>query len=380
MSGSSPSEVLSRSGWCRSVGGVNPYLAIFSRSGASQAEIERALAERKILELPSARGCTYVLPESDFQIGLAVGKGSREPEMNVARKLGVTDEEIERLGQAILRALESGDKDPATLKLSVGEAARSLGEEGKKKGLSTTLPLALGQLQAKGLILRQPINGRLDSQRYAYTLWHGGPSEVPCLAVEDAQTAVAERFFRWIGPATIAEFATLLAISGKAAKGVLAKLPLVPVEPDSEYLIYESELDSFHAFVCPEEPSIRLVGSMDNLFHLSRNVLLNLDDCDLVQCQAGEKGLIPLGQVQELSNNAIVDRGRIVGLWEFDPDRGEIVWHSFVSPFREMRDQIAKTEAFIRDQLGDARTFSLDSPQSRRPKIEALRSPDACCV
>ncbi|MFI6849022.1 hypothetical protein OG535_21450 [Kitasatospora sp. NBC_00085] len=35
---------------------------------------------------------------------------------------------------------------------------------------------------------------------------------------------------------------------------------------------------------------------------------------------------------------------------------------------------VARTEAFVRDQLGDARGFSLDSPTSRAPKIAALRA------
>jgi len=30
-------------------------------------------------------------------------------------------------------------------------------------------------------------------------------------------------------------------------------------------------------------------------------------------------------------------------------------------------------EAYVRDQLGDARSFSLDSSASRRPRIEAIR-------
>jgi hypothetical protein len=30
-------------------------------------------------------------------------------------------------------------------------------------------------------------------------------------------------------------------------------------------------------------------------------------------------------------------------------------------------------EEFVRSQLGDARSFSLDSPKSRAPRVEALR-------
>jgi hypothetical protein len=39
--------------------------------------------------------------------------------------------------------------------ISSGKASRSLGEESKKRGLSTTLPLALGRLQARGDIRRR---------------------------------------------------------------------------------------------------------------------------------------------------------------------------------------------------------------------------------
>jgi hypothetical protein len=34
---------------------------------------------------------------------------------------------------------------------------------------------------------------------------------------------------------------------------------------------------------------------------------------------------------------------------------------------------VARTGAYVRDQLGDARSFSLDSPKSRAPRIAALR-------
>jgi hypothetical protein len=38
-----------------------------------------------------------------------------------------------------------------------------------------------------------------------------------------------------------------------------------------------------------------------------------------------------------------------------------------------VEEAIATTEAFVRDQLGDARQFSLDSPESRKERLAALR-------
>jgi len=60
-------------------------------------------------------------------------------------------------------------------------------------------------------------------------------------------------------------------------------------------------------------------------------------------------------------------------LWEYDPVSASIVWQSFVKVDSAMEKAIAATEAYVRDQVGDARSFSLDSPKSRVPRIEALR-------
>ena len=88
---------------------------------------------------------------------------------------------------------------------------------------------------------------------------------------------------------------------------------------------------------------------------------------------ATDKGCSSGGTLTELPNNAILDRGRIVGIWEYDPTTASIVWASFVKPDSALKQAVSKTETFIRDQLGDARSFSLDSPKSRVPRIEALR-------
>src|ERR1041385_623824 len=102
-------ETLARAGWQRSVGGVSPYLAIRARSGESRAEVDSLAADLQLFELPSARGCTYVLPADHFTLGLAIGRpfGSAT-EVATARKLGVEDSEIEILKGAVIDALAGG--------------------------------------------------------------------------------------------------------------------------------------------------------------------------------------------------------------------------------------------------------------------------------
>ena len=86
-----------------------------------------------------------------------------------------------------------------------------------------------------------------------------------------------------------------------------------------------------------------------------------------------ERGARELGSLSDLNSNAIVDRGAIIGLWEYDPEQGAIAWFTFEPADRKLRETVVRTEAFIREQLGDARSFSLDSPRSRAPRIAAIR-------
>src|SRR3954471_7714948 len=84
LAGKSPAEILERSGWARSVGGVSPYLTLFSRARISREATDKAIAQTQIHELPSARGCTHVLPAADFALGLKVGEAFGNSEMKTA--------------------------------------------------------------------------------------------------------------------------------------------------------------------------------------------------------------------------------------------------------------------------------------------------------
>ncbi|GAA1349884.1 hypothetical protein [Streptomyces beijiangensis] len=82
----------------------------------------------------------------------------------------------------------------------------------------------------------------------------------------------------------------------------------------------------------------------------------------------------PMNGLSDSPAHMIVDRGRLVGLWEYDVEAAEIVWQSYVTPDAALREAVAATEAFVRDELGDARSFSLDSPRSRAPRVAELRA------
>src|ERR1700722_12531996 len=309
LEGKSSAEVFERAGWARSVGGVSPSLTLFSRAGITREQADADAAKLKIYELPSARGCTYVLHASDFALGLAAGRGF-DGEMKTAAKLGVSEKEIDKLCNAVVTALEKGPLDPDGLRDATGKAVRNLGAEGKKKGLTTTLPVALGKLQASGDIRRVPSNGRFDQQRYQYALWHPNPLRGFKLSPEEVHTELARAYFSWIGPASVADFQVFSGLGVKAAQAALQSLKLEPIEigPVDQRFFLPDNRAKFDAFKPPKEPRYSLLGGIDSLLIL-RSELATLEPQE-------RKSEILAAALAGRPSHAIVDRGRLVGLWE----------------------------------------------------------------
>jgi hypothetical protein len=366
LMGKTACEVLIRTGWSRSVGGSSPYLTMFARAGLSRAAVDAEMANLAIHELPSARGCTYIVPAEDYALALKVGQNfSAKTELATARKLGVTDAEVARLRAAVLKALEPEPLDPDALRAKVGNAARNLGPEGVKKGLTTTLPLALGLLQSEGAIRRLPMNGRIDQQRYKYALWKPNPLAKWKPDRDASFTELARRYYQWIGAAAVSEFQWFSGLGVKAAKAATDALKLEPVQGD--LMALPEDRAAFEKFQIPKKPYYVLTGILDNISHLRRAT------ASLIVPEDTDRDLVRDGGLSDFPHHAILDRGRLVGLWHFDPETGTIAWNSFVKKDRALEEAVARTEAFVREDLGDARTFSLDSPKSRIPALAALR-------
>lgn len=248
---------------------------------------------------------------------------------------------------------------------AVGDAVRGLGEAGRKRGLSTTLPLALGLLQSRGRIRRVPSNGRLDQQRYGYVGW-----DQP---VKGSAAELAERYFSWAAPASVKHFRWFSGFTAATAKAALGPLELTAL-PGTDLLMPVELAEEFARFRPPAEPRYALLAGIDGIHLLHRDLPRLIDPADAQRpVPAAREGRV-FGTEADPQTHIVVDRGRIVGFWEYDTERQEIVHQLFV-PFDDaLREAVRRTEEFVRDQLGDARGFSLDSPKSRAPKIAAMRA------
>ena len=120
-------------------------------------------------------------------------------------------------------------------------------------------------------------------------------------------------------------------------------------------------------------PRYRFVSNLDGLLLFRREIAPLLDGNDGARPMWTEKGLQAGGALMDLSNQAIVDRGRIVGLWDWDGVNGRLVWTSFAPADAALKVEAERMAAWIEVELGDVRSFSLDSPESRGPRLAALR-------
>jgi hypothetical protein len=374
LSGRTSEEVLDHAGWARTVGGANPYLTLFARAGIRRQQVDRDVAELRIHELPTARGCTYVLGRKDFAWGLQVGRDAAVAPFKVLARLGVERGEITLLEEQVLHTLmESSDPmDPKQLKDELGESVRSLGEEGKKKGAATTLPTALGLLQADGRIRRVPVNGRLDQQRYAYTSWTLRPSTID----DDAARArLLERYLRWTGGATFKQgqwFTGFTVAQSKASLAAVGATEVTRAAGEPLWMLPD-DVERLSAFKAPQEEQIQLLAGTDSL------VLLRRNSGDMLADEDRDKKVLDttLALQADLPDHPILDRGRIVGLWQYDPGKERIAAWTFAKPTAAVKGRIAEVEGWIREDLGDFRSFSLDSPASRQKRIDALDEANA---
>ncbi len=366
-------------GWIRSLGGVDPYLALLARDPKlHRADVDGLLSAGRLWVVPGVRGCIWLVPESDRALALRVSEAqARRRLARDIEKLEVPTRELDVLAQQVVAALADGPKTPKMLRSALPEGAvRSLGAAGKKIGHSTTLPTALRHLEWAGKLRRLHRGGRLDTNRYEWSLSEqdlvAGASSDPAAQA----LALAHRYFAWAGPATLGEFVAWSQLGKRIAKAAVAEAGLVEVAIEG---VVELAYATGETLDAPVDEAVYLLPTQDNLLALRDG------PARLVEGRHHERGVIgmggrvvPLGAASWLLQRPIVHLGTIIGLWEYDPETGGIVHATFeplAGALAERLDARAKMVGrFMREELeGNAKAVAIDNERSIRKRIDALR-------
>lgn len=383
-------DIIERTGWVRTLGGVDVYLAVRARyPGLRRAELDAAVARGALRVLPAARGCIYLVPERDRALALGFAASMARPRTERdLDKAGVTWEEVEDLAAAVRAALKAGPMTTSEVRKALpGGSVRSLGAAGKKVGMSSPLPVALRELELDGHIERTLEGGRLDSERYVWRLvpGGGGARRAGDTAGDAAERlrAVAARFFEMAGPASIKELAAWSGATQRDAKAAVERLPVVPVAiagRDPAWVL-ERDVDALSEVRLPEPARFGFLPFEDNLVTVHGGPAAHVDPAHHgrpVPAWGGTRRPQTLGEANHVGHRSLLLGDRIAGFWEYDPRAGEVVCRAFDPVPRglgkALKEQAAGVAGFLRDDVGHGRSFSLDTDDALHTRAQDLRA------
>ncbi|HEX2687914.1 MAG TPA: crosslink repair DNA glycosylase YcaQ family protein [Kofleriaceae bacterium] len=371
--------LLGESGWLRTLGGTDVYIAARARRpGMKRAELDAAVTAGELRVHPAVRGCIYLVPSSAVPDLLALNALAwrTQTEKDLA-KIGKTIAVVERLAPAVLATLSEPMTPDAIRKAFRGDIP-SFGDAGKKVGLSSPLPLALRLLEFAGQIERSLEGGKLDSDRY---LWRKTAGKLGTAAEDHDQRVanVVDAFLGSAGPATLAQLSAWSGRAQRELKTAIGKLDAacVNVEGLGEAYLRPADLTAKP----PAPRGVALVAFEDNYLvnHGLGAVTSPKHHAIEADIWGSGKGPEALGTANHVLSRTILIDGLIAGFWEVDPRTAGAVWHTFdpapKALARALDELTHDTATFLIDELGHAKVFTLDTMddvQARADRIVQL--------
>jgi hypothetical protein len=382
---SSLEEAVASTGWLRTLGGVDVYLAMRARvPSMKQSDLEDAVEKSRLQVVPAVRGCIYLVPRAQVPLVMRVAEDSslKRMERDLA-KAGSSLKESEELMKPVLKVLSKGPLTTDAIRRALPEGSvRSLGDKGKKVGVSSPLPSTLRLLEFAGKIERSLEGGRLDTERYAW--------RVPAKNVfdgvkvpkdpEDRVAELARIFFAHAGPATLEDFAGWAAISQRDARAATSRISLLPVEVADyaeEAWVLEEDLKALET--AKVSPRAVMISMEDNYltFHGGPRSLVDPQHYELETPLWGSGSDHTLGGAKHIMMRSLVRGGKLIGFWEIDPDKKQIVWATFDKlPAKDAKtiDREAEDVLALLVAIGHAKAFSLDTTESIKDRLKRVRA------
>lgn len=366
----SPLDVARRGGWIHSAGGAGPYLAMWARGAiTTRKELDDLVFQsRQLEEVLTVRGATMLVPQAEVPLALAAGRRANHDRLaRLTKQCDVNEREVRRLAAAILETLDDGPASSTALRSRIpARLIRDLGPAGRKLGESSTLAVALRALQMSGDVVRLSESRKLDEPRFT---WGKRDRRLTPIDADLVLPELARSFLSWAAPARVSDFAWWADVSKRIAKQLFDDLgaAVLEIESGSEAFI------QLHAGPALKSAPIVFLPFRDNLLSLHRGLDVVIDDPS-TEVLDWMNRRIPAADAEALHQNPIAAGGSVIGVWEFDPEAQEVGWMTWTSsPARvrsEVAHQAAALQAFIRDELGDARYYPFDTEKTRRPRIE----------
>lgn len=301
---------------------------------ATQASVEQAIAERRIVRTWPMRGTLHFLAAEDvrWMSALMAPRVIANNKSRLQREFDLDDAMLARCRKALVKALRDGQQ------LTRSEMYAKLEEAGistaKQRGIHIT-----GRLAQEGLLCLGP---RADKQP-TFVLLDEWIPDSRTLEREQALAELARRYFHSHGPATAQDFAWW---SGLTVKDVQLAIELAASDLTQEIIGGRLYLHSGEEFESAEDVS----GDPHLLPAFDEYLVAYKDRSEAVEARFSQQVI----GINGLFNAGIVIGGRIVGTWKRNIDRTGATVE--LSPFRPLLkkelNSLSKTARRYGDFIG----------------------------
>lgn len=373
----SAESALERFGWIRTLGGVDGYLSLHARiAGLRVNDVHEGVSARRLVVVPSLRGCIYLAPAAHAGLALALARDLVLPrEEKTWAKAELSVDELTAAGDAILSVLAEGPQTTTALRsLLPPEHTRKTGPVGKKAGVSSLLPPALRRLEFDGRIVRQPVDDRLDHERYA---WRVAPAEaLDTRPVALRQAEVVRLVLRWMAPFTVSDIAGFTGMRKGDTKKALAAIEAVPVAVTGRDDLHYVNADQVDSLTQAAPPRTSLLPSLDTLlsWHGSPALFIDPRDRERMIPVWGRSKPTTWSQVKHSMARVVLTGAVVRGRWEVDPDALSVVTGPYAPGLPDdLAAVVAGVEAQLRD-IGHGRNVSLTKDDDLRRRAAQVRA------
>ncbi len=181
---------------------------------ATEAHIEQAITERRVIRTWPMRGTIHLIPAEDAQWMLRLlARRTNRSAASVYRRAGLSEQDFARAGVALTEALRGGKVLPRRRLYATLEQA-GIATDGEQRGLHL-----LGYWAREGLLCQGPRAGKQPT----FTLLDEWIPHARHLDDDVALATLARRYFTSHGPATLSDFAWWAGLTLAEARRGLAQ-------------------------------------------------------------------------------------------------------------------------------------------------------------
>lgn len=373
-------ELLERTGWLRTLGGVDPALALLARRpDLDMADVTTALTAGEIAAVPAVRNCIYVVPDSARPGALAEARDILQKRMaNEAPKAGIEDGELATLSEAVVEVLSAPMTTDEIRKALPDGSIRSLGDAGKSVGISSTLPPALRLLEFADRIRRRPFEGHIDTEKH---LWEANRSPAPDeRPSSERRPELVSEYIAATGPVTPEGIADWLGASRTATRTAIEATTSVEVtiEGHGTAFVAADQLDELMTAAPLGEPLVRLLGFEDLALVAHTPGAWFAPEHHGLRLPVWGRGSHTLGGAHHMAMRTVLVGDHMAGFWAWDPDGRAVevvlLESTDATTAQAIGEAAEATTVFLRDNFGHAKMTSIDGEATERTRLEAVRA------